>query len=83
MRKKVTKMAYVTSNRTISHGIGLGTRLTEIGKDIVAAWRAHRVYRETLAELQALSPRELADLGLNASMLRSIALEAAYGKRGL
>jgi uncharacterized protein YjiS (DUF1127 family) len=76
------KMAYVTSNRTISNGMGLGARLTEIGKDIVAAWRAHRVYRETLTELQALSTRELADLGLNVSMLRSIALEAAYGKRG-
>ena len=76
------KMAYVTSNRTISNGMGLGARLNEIGKDIVAAWRSYRVYRETLTELQALSTRELADLGLNASMLRSIALEAAYGKRG-
>jgi uncharacterized protein YjiS (DUF1127 family) len=75
-------MAYVTSNRTISNGTGLGARLAEIAKDLVAAWRAHRVYRETLGELQALSARELADLGLNASMLRSIALEAAYGKRG-
>ncbi|WP_439140105.1 DUF1127 domain-containing protein [Roseicyclus sp.] len=75
-------MAYVTSNRTISNGMGLGARLTEIGKDIIAAWRAHRVYRETLTELQALSTRELADLGLNPSMLRNIALEAAYGKRG-
>jgi uncharacterized protein YjiS (DUF1127 family) len=76
------KMAYVTSNRTISNGMGLGARLGEIARDIAAAWRAHRVYRETLTELQALSARELADLGLNASMLRSIALEAAYGKRG-
>lgn len=76
------KMAYVTSNRTISNGMGLGARLTEIGKDIVAALRSYRVYRETLTELQALSTRELADLGLNASMLRSIALQAAYGKRG-
>ena len=76
------KMAYVTSNRTISNGMGLGARLNEIGKDIVEAWRAYRVYRETLGELQALSTRELADLGLNASTLSSVALEAAYGKRG-
>ena len=75
-------LAYVTSNRTISNGMGLGARLNEIGKDIVEAWRAYRVYRETLVELQALSTRELADLGLNASTLRSVALEAAYGKRG-
>jgi len=40
----------------------------------------YRLYRETLNELSALSGRELADLGLNRSMLKHIALEAAYGK---
>jgi 6,7-dimethyl-8-ribityllumazine synthase len=33
-----------------------------------------------LLELQALSERELVDLGLKASELRTVALEAAYGK---
>lgn len=75
-------MAYVSSNRSVSTGLGLGNRLAEIGKDLATAWRAHCVYRQTLAELQALSPRELTDLGLNASMLPTIALEAAYGKQG-
>ena len=72
-------MAYVSSNRTAT--LSFGDRIAEIRKDIVEAWRAYRVYRQTLAELQALSPRELNDLGLNYSMLQSVALEAAYGKR--
>jgi uncharacterized protein YjiS (DUF1127 family) len=73
-------MAYVSSNRTTT--LGLVDRLTEIRKDLADAWRAYRVYRQTLTELQALSMRELNDLGLNPSMLRSIAFEAAYGKQG-
>ena len=44
-----------------------------------AKYAQYRVYRETLTELNALSGRELADLGLNRSMLKRIALEAAYG----
>ncbi|MFP3383672.1 DUF1127 domain-containing protein [Tritonibacter sp. SIMBA_163] len=41
----------------------------------------YRVYRETLNELNALSGRELADLGLNRSMLKRVAIEAAYGDK--
>lgn len=73
-------MAFVSSNRTTT--LGLGDRLSEIRKDLADAWRAHRVYRQTLTELQGLSNRELADLGLNRSMLKSIALEATFGKQG-
>jgi uncharacterized protein YjiS (DUF1127 family) len=73
-------MAYVTSSRTTT-SLSLGTRLAEIRKDMVEAWRAQSIYRQTMRELQALSPRELTDLGLNPSMLRSIAMEAAYGKK--
>jgi uncharacterized protein YjiS (DUF1127 family) len=73
-------MAFVSSNRTTT--LGFFDRLADIRKDLAEAWRAHRVYRQTLTELQALSPRELTDLGLNASTLRTVALEAAYGKQG-
>ena len=37
------------------------------------------IYGRTLNELSALSTRELADLGLNRSMIRRIAHETAYG----
>ncbi|MFC7703275.1 DUF1127 domain-containing protein [Plastorhodobacter daqingensis] len=39
-----------------------------------------RVYRQTLRELNALSTRELNDLGINRSMVTRIALEAAMQK---
>jgi len=39
----------------------------------------YRLYRKTVNELSALSMRELDDLGLNRSMIKRIALEAAYG----
>ena len=43
--------------------------------------RARRaVYRQTVAELNSLSNRELDDLGLNRSMITRIATEAAWGK---
>ncbi|KMK66657.1 DUF1127 domain-containing protein [Puniceibacterium sp. IMCC21224] len=38
-----------------------------------------RTYNQTLRELEALSNRELADLGISRSSIRSIAQEAAYG----
>ena len=39
-----------------------------------------RVYGQTLAELGALSDRDLADLGLHRSMISADAKDAAYGK---
>jgi uncharacterized protein YjiS (DUF1127 family) len=38
----------------------------------------YRLYRKTLNELSELDQRQLADLGLNRSMLRRIAYQAAY-----
>lgn len=46
-------------------------------KDLVAR---HKAVRETYRELNALSDRELADLGLNRSMIRQLALETAKAK---
>ncbi|MEM9434437.1 MAG: DUF1127 domain-containing protein [Pseudomonadota bacterium] len=42
-------------------------------------YAAYQVYRTTLNELRVLTARDLADLGISRSMIRSIALEAAYG----
>lgn len=75
--ERVTNMAYVNSTRVES---GLVDRLAAL----VAAYREARakrlVYRQTLNELSALSGRELADLGLDRSNIRSVAYEAAYGE---
>ena len=38
----------------------------------------YRKYRQTVRELSVLGDHELTDLGLNRSMLRSVAYRAAY-----
>lgn len=70
-------MAYVAGNRTNTPS--LGARLAEIRTHAVEAYANWRVYRQTLEELSNLSPREMNDLGINPSMIKRIALEAAYG----
>lgn len=39
----------------------------------------YRVYRDTLAELNGLSDRDLADLGMSRIQVKAVAYEAAYG----
>jgi uncharacterized protein YjiS (DUF1127 family) len=39
----------------------------------------YRLYRRTLAELEALNDRELADLGLSRLVIREIAYDSVYG----
>ncbi|MEP4038056.1 DUF1127 domain-containing protein [Pseudophaeobacter sp.] len=38
----------------------------------------YRLYRQTYNELSELTGRELADLGLNRSMIKRVAYQAAY-----
>lgn len=45
------------------------------------AMRRYRVFRTTYAELDALSTRELDDLGISRSMITRLAHEAAYGPK--
>ncbi len=65
---------------TISGILPSGGRVT----NLIASWRKaleqRRIYRQTLRELNALSTRDLNDLGINRTMISRIALEAAYGK---
>lgn len=43
------------------------------------AWEKFRAYHATLAELKALSDRQLSDLGFGRSGIREIARRAVYG----
>ena len=54
-------------------------RITAALKSATNRVAKYRLYRKTVNELSALSSRELDDLGLNRSMIKRIALEAAYG----
>ncbi len=46
--------------------------------DLRARYGAWKVYRQTRDELNALSDRELADLGMHRSGITAVAMEAAY-----
>lgn len=72
-------MAYITTSR--APGISLIERIQNFRA--VAADKAakRKVYRTTVHELSALSNRDLADLGIHRSAIKSLALEAAYGAR--
>lgn len=68
------KMAYANTSRVAGFQTAgfAGFRAA-----IVQRWNQYKVYRETVNELDALSNRELADLGISRSMIKGIALEAA------
>ena len=70
-------MAYASNNQGIAQN-GLTARFDAILIDIRARLARRRVFNQTRHELQALSNRELADLGLSRSEIRRIAWQAAY-----
>jgi len=63
----------------IRYEAGFAARMIETVKSLAARYEQRKIYRSTLNELQNLSARELADIGISRSMVRSIAYEAAYG----
>ena len=69
-------MAFITETRT--HGITLVQRFTVLLENVAAARAQRKVYTTTVDELDNLSNRELADLGLTRASIKSIAYEAAY-----
>ncbi|MCV2868984.1 DUF1127 domain-containing protein [Defluviimonas sp. WL0002] len=60
--------------------LGLTDRIGAFLRNLQDARGRHKVYRQTVKELSALTERELLDLGISPSMITSIAMEAAYGK---
>ncbi|MEL7092111.1 MAG: DUF1127 domain-containing protein [Pseudomonadota bacterium] len=53
------------------------TTVAQLFTEAAARRARNRIYRNTLAEMQTLSSRELADLGLHRSELKRIAWDAA------
>lgn len=71
-------MAYVNTTR-VAHG-GFADRIQGMVETFRTALARRAIYRQTLRELNALTQRELADLGIHRSMITRLAREAAYGK---
>ncbi|MCR8725214.1 DUF1127 domain-containing protein [Frigidibacter sp. ROC022] len=70
-------MAYVNQTRASAH-FGLRNRLSALVSVITERFAHYNTYRRTVAELNQLSARELADLGIHRSQIQSIARQAAY-----
>ncbi|MEY4696118.1 MAG: hypothetical protein RIT14_546 [Pseudomonadota bacterium] len=72
-------MAFVnTSSRAAS--FSLADRLPGLLAAVKASFARRAVYAQTVRELNVLTDRELADLGISRSAISSVAREAAYGK---
>ena len=68
-------MAYVNTTRTVGHG--LADRLGGIVKSIRLAVQRRAIYDQTVRELNALTNRELADLGIARLNIQDVARVAA------
>jgi uncharacterized protein YjiS (DUF1127 family) len=69
-------MAYATDIRTSSHGL-IRDRLQAIMDNFRKARAEHKIYRQTLDELNSLTARELDDVGIHVTEIPFIAREAA------
>jgi uncharacterized protein YjiS (DUF1127 family) len=65
---------------TFFAGTSLNERIASFRAQLADKAAKRRVYHQTLSELQSLTIRDLADLGMSRSMIQSVAYEAAYGK---
>ncbi len=70
-------MAFVSLPRT-GAPTALSTRLANATANFKTGLRNRRMFRKTINELNALSDRELHDLGLNRSMISDVARSAVY-----
>ena len=68
------------AHETLSSDFGVIRRLSKLFANYRESRQRNRVFRQTLKELNSLTNRELADLGIPRSMITRVAQEAAYGK---
>lgn len=68
-------MAYVTDIRF--GGTTLADRFASLRSSMADRRERRRMYTQTFKELNALTPRELADIGIAKSDIKRIAMEAA------
>lgn len=68
------------ANIAETHNAGRLPRLGALFAAVSDALARRKVFRKTYAELNALSMRELEDLGISRSMITRLAHEAAYKK---
>ncbi len=71
-------MAYFTDTSRALDGASWAQRLIQLPAALSAQLANYRTYRATLAELSALSDRDLDDVGLTRGMIRDVAADLTY-----
>jgi uncharacterized protein YjiS (DUF1127 family) len=71
-------MTYMTHADRAPRGTSLWQRLSALPADLAERRAQHRAYRSTVAELTALSHRDLVDMGIDPADIHEIARRAAY-----
>lgn len=66
--------------QTAPRGFAFADRIETLRTALAERRAKHKIYTTTLRELNSLSDRDLNDLGMSRSMIKGIAIEAAYGK---
>lgn len=61
-------------------GATFGQRIAALRATFADKLAKRKIYNATFKELQSLTDRDLNDLGMSRSMIKGIALEAAYDK---
>lgn len=74
MTKRINTMAAIAKS---SVQVGIADYVRSKLASAAKAWEMHKRYRATVAGLEALSQRELADIGLSRDQIRSAARDAS------
>ena len=72
-------MTYAIHTDRAVDGTSIRQRLSDLAAGFGQRRAQHQVYRTTVRELSALSNRDLADMGIHAADIPTIARQAAYG----
>lgn len=79
MNRKDTTMAVIAQAHNATADVGLRGRLLSAIQRMQENRARRAVYRQTVRELNALTTRDLDDLGISRSMITRLAHEAAWG----
>ncbi|WP_394178492.1 DUF1127 domain-containing protein [Yoonia maritima] len=72
-------MAYVNANLQNATGNQFGRMINDTIAGVKAAAARRAVYREVFGQLNNMSDRDLADIGVARISIRDVAKQAAYG----
>ena len=73
------KMAFIQSQ--IISKSSIVEKIENILRSWIVDYKNYRLYKKTVSELNDLGGRELSDLGISRSMIRSVAFAAVYERK--